>query len=67
MTPYPWATASVTMQSYPKVMALVEAIMARSQWFAVMPLPDDAYEVTMKQENTTWLRCEADTINAEQI
>lgn len=31
--------------------AVARSLIERSQWFAIMPLPDDNYEVTVKAED----------------
>lgn len=49
-------TTSFTVQRLSGATAACNALLCRSVWFSVTPLPDDEYEITVKDENQPWLQ-----------
>lgn len=43
-------TVNVLMPSEAQMRELIDRIIAQSQWFAVAPMPDDHWQVTIKRE-----------------
>lgn len=44
-------TVTFTINGEDNIQELVRAVIYRSQWFMVTPLPDDCWELTVKAEN----------------
>lgn len=44
----PFETVSVVLSSTFAIKAVTERLIDNSQWFAVMPLPNDEFEITTK-------------------
>ncbi len=44
-------TANATLRGAPCMMGLCCLLVHASQWFSVLPLPDDQWEVCVKKEN----------------
>ncbi|MBN8420644.1 MAG: hypothetical protein J0L73_17130 [Verrucomicrobia bacterium] len=49
-------TASITLSGESQAMAACSRLVSSSQWFSVLPLPDDHWEITVKVENEARLR-----------
>jgi hypothetical protein len=49
-------TTSITLASESRTMAVCRQLIIFSQWFSVLPLPDDLWEITVKEENEARLR-----------
>jgi len=49
-------TASITLCGESRAMAACRRLVSSSQWFSVLPLPDDHWEITVKEENEARLR-----------
>lgn len=46
---------TLRIQGDNQLFVLVARLAYRSQWFAVMPLPDDEYDVSVREENEQML------------
>lgn len=51
---FEFSTVSTVIQGDRHTRVLCDWLMAKSQWFAYEPLPDDQYRVHVKEENL-WL------------
>jgi len=49
-------TASVTLCGESRAKAISSRLIGASQWFSVLPLPDDLWEITVKEENEARLQ-----------
>lgn len=49
-------TASITLGGESRALAVCSKLVNASQWFSVLPLPDDHWEITVKEENEARLR-----------
>ena len=58
-TEFKMRTMTTTLSSEAKVRSLCGKLITASQWFSVLPLPNDRWEVEVKSENDahlqTWL------------
>lgn len=48
---YPWPTHTKRVRDVLVVRAIMLLLLGADVWFAVMPLPDDVYEITVKDED----------------
>ena len=53
---YGFRTASVTLCGEARAMEVAIRLVSASQWFSVLPLPDDHWEITVKKENESHLQ-----------
>jgi|GEM_PF-2969553 len=44
-------TARIEVIGMTRVQCLCDRLIAASQWFSVLPLPDDGWEIEVKEEN----------------
>lgn len=51
MTKNAMRTARIEVVGFKRVQSLCELLIAASQWFSVLPLPDDGWEIEVKEEN----------------
>jgi len=49
--PYSFRVAKIVITSEATVRKLCDELLKQSQWFSVLPMPDDAWELTVKEEN----------------
>lgn len=52
---YPFPVCKHTIGSLSHIRSIISLLLARSAWFVVMPLPDDQWEVTIKEENESFI------------
>lgn len=51
-----YRTASITLCGEARAKAVCSLLIISSQWFSVLPLPDDLWEITVKEENEARLQ-----------
>jgi hypothetical protein len=44
-------TSSITLFGESQTMVMSNLLVQASQWFSILPLPDDKWEITVKEEN----------------
>ena len=44
-------SAGITLCGEERAMGMCSWLVSASQWFSVLPLPDDQWEITVKEEN----------------
>lgn len=49
-------SAGIILFGEARAMAMCSRLVSSSQWFSVLPLPDDHWEITVKEENEVRLR-----------
>ena len=60
-------TSSVTLRGESQAMVMSNLLVSSSQWFSVLPLPDDRWEVTVKQENEGRLQAWCNSLGFQQV
>ncbi len=60
-------TSSVTLRGESQAMVMSNLLVSSSQWFNVLPLPDDRWEVTVKQENEGRLQAWCNSLGFQQV
>lgn len=59
MIQYPFQVWRTVVRSRPNLHIVCDKMIRRSMWFEVMPLPDDEWQVTVKNENAHFIVTEA--------
>lgn len=44
-------TSTITLRGESQTMVMSSLLVQASQWFSILPLPDDQWEITVKEEN----------------
>ena len=55
-------TARISLRGESQTMIVCNRLVMASQWFSVLPLPDDLWVITVKQENEGRLKAWCDSL-----
>ena len=60
-------TVSITLCGESHAKAISAVLVSSSQWFSVLPLPDDRWEITMKEENKVQLKMWCSSLGLKSV